>query len=92
MALYLFTLQDRNKWQKAARNLKLGQLVLVGDAKDLLTKGKYRVNRVAEIFPQMHQRKPIVKKAKMAVTNYDCDESTYVIESNFRDFFKIASK
>ena len=50
VAFYLPTLQGRNKWQEIARNLQVGELVLVGDAEDVAVRGKYRVGRIAEVF------------------------------------------
>ena len=89
MDFYLPTLRNRNKWQETVGNLKIRQLVLVGDTEDLLTKGKYRVGRVAETFPQMHHGKPIVRRAKIAVTNFDSGKGIYVVDHIFRDISKI---
>ena len=90
MDFYLPTLQGRNKWRETVGNLKIGQLVLVGDTEDLLTKGKYRVGRIAETFPQMHHGKPIVRRAKIAVTKFDSGKGTCVIDHIFRDISKFA--
>ena len=54
MIFYLPTLQGKNKWREIARNLQLGELVLVGDAEDVAVRGKYRVGRIAEVFSQIH--------------------------------------
>ena len=65
MDFYLPTLQGRNKCRETVRNLKIGQLILVGDTKDLLTKEKYRVDRVAETFPQMHREKLLLEGLRL---------------------------
>ena len=59
------------QWREIARNLQVGELVLVGDAEDVAVRGKYRVGRIAEVFSQMHQGKPLVRRAKIAVTEYN---------------------
>ena len=69
VALYLPTLQERNKWREIARNLQVGELVLVGDAEDVAVRGKYWVGRIAEVFSQMHQGKLLVRRAKIALTD-----------------------
>ena len=55
----------------------MGESVLVGDAKDVTVREKYRVGRIAEAFLQMHQGKPLVRRAKIAVTEYDSKNDLY---------------
>ena len=90
MAFYLPTLQGRNKWRESAQNLQVGDLVLVGDAEDISKRGNYRVGRISEIFPQMHHGKPIVRRAKVAVTVYDSKSDSYAIDHILRDISRIA--
>ena len=90
IGFYLPTLQGRNKWREAATNLQIGQLVLVGDSEDITKRGKYRLGRVAEVFPQLHHGKPIVRRAKIAVTVYDSATDQYTINHILRDISKIA--
>ena len=51
VASYLPTLQGRNKWRETSKNLQIGDLVSVGDSADISERGKYRVGKVAEVFP-----------------------------------------
>ena len=71
VAFYLPALQGRNKWRETSKNLQIGDLVVVGDFADISASGKYRVGRVAEVFPQMHNGNPIARRTKIAVTEYD---------------------
>ena len=71
VAFYLPTLQGRNKWRENSKNLQIGDLVLVGDSADISERGKYRVGRVAEVFPQMYYGNPIARRVKIAVTEHD---------------------
>ena len=90
VAFHLPTLQGRNKWREIARNLQVGELVLVGDAEDVAVRGKYRVGRIPEVFLQMHQGKPLVRKAKIAVTEYDSKNDLYKVGHIYRDISRIA--
>ena len=83
---FLPTLQGKNKWRETARNFKIGQLLLVGDKEDLLTKGKHRVGRVAKTFPQTNHGKPIVRRAKIAVTNFDSGKGTMSLTTHLEAF------
>ena len=85
MAFYLPILQGRNEWREAAKNLQVGELVLVGDTENISDRGKYPVGRIAKIFPQMHHGKPFVRRAKVAVTVYDLESGTYRVDHIFRD-------
>ena len=91
VAFYLPTLQGRNKWRETSKNLQIGDLVLVGDSADISKRGKYRVGRVAEVSPQMHNGNPIVWRAKIAVTEYDSKTDSYKVEHIHRDISRIAS-
>ena len=90
VAFYLPTLQGRNKWRETSKNLQIGQLVLVGDWEGFTKRGNYRVGRVAEVFPQTHHGKSIVRRAKVAITNYDPDTDQFTIDHILRDISKIA--
>ena len=90
VAFYLPTLQGRNKWRETSKNLQIGDLVLVGDSADISERGKYRVGRVAEVFPQMHNGNPIVRRAKIAVTEYDSKTDSYKVEHIYRDISRIS--
>ena len=90
MGFYLPTLQISNKWPKIAKNLQVGELVLVGDAEDVAVRGKHRVGRIAEVFSQMHHGKPLVRRAKIVVTEYDSKNDLYKVEHIYRDISRIA--
>ena len=49
-----------------------------------------RVGRIAEVFSQMHQGKPLVRRAKIAVTKYDSKNDLYKVEHIYRDISRIA--
>ena len=66
------------QWREIAKNLQVGELVLVGDAEDLAVIGKYRLSKIAEVFSQMHQVKPLVRRAKIAVTEYDSKKMIHI--------------
>ena len=84
---YLPTLQGRSKWRVHRDNLEPGQLVLVGDAEDLATRGVYRLGRIHAVHPQIRQGKKIVRRATIAVfKNTGSGEIEYVL----RDVAKIA--
>ena len=90
MDFYLSTLQGRNKWREIARNLHVGELVLVGDAEDVAVRGKYRMGRIAEAFLEIHQGKPLVRRANIAVTEYDSRNDIYKVEHIYRSISRIA--
>ena len=48
------------------------------------------MGRVAEVFPQTHHGKSIVRRAKVAITNYDPDTDQFTIDHILRDISKIA--
>ena len=80
VAFYLPTLHGRNKRRETSTKLQIGDLVLVGDSADISERGKYRVGRVAEVFPLMHNGNPNVRRAKIAVTEYDSKTDSYKVE------------
>ena len=90
VAFYLSTLQERNKWKETSKNLQIEYLILVGNSIDISEKEKYRVGKVAEVFPQMHNRNPIVRRAKIAVTEYDSKTDSYKVEYIYCDISRIA--
>ena len=53
-------------------------------------KGKYRVGRIAKVFSQIHQGKPLVRRAKIAVTEFDSKNDLYKVEHIYRDISRIA--
>ena len=67
MKSYLPTSQGRNKWRKLKRNIVSGQLVLVGDSVDLLSKGAYWLERAHRLHPQLRGEKAIVRPGTVAV-------------------------
>ena len=90
VAFYLPTLQGRNKWRETSKNLQIGDLVLVGDSADISERGKYRIRRVAEVFPQMHNGNLIVRRAEIVVTEYDSKTDSYKVEHIYREISRIA--
>ena len=90
LVFYLPTLQGKNKKRETSKNLQIGDLVLVGDSVDISERGKYRVGRVAEVFPQMHNGNPIARKAKIDVTEHDSKTDSYKVEHIYRDISRIA--
>ena len=90
VAFYLPALQGRNKWREVAENLKIGQLVMVGDAEDIGRRGHYRLGRVVEVLPQIYRGRPIVRRAKVAVTVHDPGTNSYKLDHIYRDISKIA--
>ena len=88
--LLLAYLKARNKWREAAKKLQVGELVLVGDAENISDRGKYRVDKTLEIFPQMHRGKPIVRRVKVVVTVYNLKSGTYKVDHIFRDISRNA--
>ena len=84
---YLPTLQGRSKWRVNRDNLKIGQLVLVGDAEDLAKRGVYRLGRIYAVHPQIRQGKEIVRRATVAILKHSgSGEIEYVL----RDVSNIA--
>ena len=90
VAFYLPALQGRNKWREVAENLKIGQLVMVGDAEDIGRRGHYRLGRVVEVLPQIYRGRPIVRRGKVAVTVHDPGKNSYKLDHIYRDISKIA--
>ena len=90
VAFYLLTFKGRNKWRETSKNLHIGDLALVGDSADISERGKYCVGRVAEVFPQMHNGNPIVRRAKNAATEYNSKTDSYKVEHIYRDISRIA--
>jgi len=90
LVFYLPTLQGRNKWRETAKNLEIGQLVLVGASEDIANRENYRVSQVSEVFPKMSCGKPIVRRASIAVSVYDPNSDSYKVDQIFRDISRIA--
>ena len=90
MKSYLPTLQGRNKWRELKKNLVPGQLVLVGDSADLLSKGAYRLGRVHRLHPQLRGGKEIVRWATVAVLKRNAAVGDCEIEYVLRDLSKLA--
>ena len=68
IAFYLHWLQGWKKWLKVSENLKPGQLVVTGSIEDISKRGRYKLGRIEEVIPQIRNGKPVVKRAKVAVT------------------------
>ena len=83
------TLQGRNKWRVTRNNISTGQLVLVGDAEDISSRGAYRLGRVHRVHPQWRNRKELVRRSTVAVLK-NCGDGTNKIEYILRDISKIA--
>ena len=81
---YLPTLQGRNKWRVTRNNISTGQLVLVGDAGDISSRGAYRLGGVHRVHPQWRNGKELVRRATVAVLK-DCGDGTNKIEYILRD-------
>ena len=62
----------------------------MGDAEDVAVRGKYWVGRIVEVFFQIHKRKSLVHRAKIAVTEYDTKNDSYRVEHIYRDISHIA--
>ena len=90
MKSYLPSLQGRNKWRTLQTNLVPGQLVLVGDAEDLASKGAYRLGRIHSLHPQLRKEKEIVRRATVAVLKNSSTAGNCEIEYVLRDLAKIA--
>ena len=90
MKSYLPSLQGRNKWRTLQANLEPGQLVLVGDAEDLASKGAYRLGPIHSLHPQLLKGKEIFRRATVAVLKYSCTAGNCEVEYVFRDVAKIA--
>jgi len=67
------------------KNWEICQLMLVEASEDIRNRGNYRVSRVAEIFSKMSRGKPIVRRAKIAVSVYDPNSDSYKVNHIFRD-------
>ena len=63
---------------------------MMGDAENIGRRGHYRLGRVVEVFPQIYRGRPIVRRAKVAVTVYDPGTNSYKLDLIFRDISKIA--
>ena len=87
---YLPSLQGRNKWRTLQANVVPGQLVLVGDAKDIASKGAYRLGRIHSLHPQLRKGKEIVRRATVAVLKNSSTAGNCEIEYVLRDLAKIA--
>ena len=84
------SLQGRNKWRTLQTNLEPGQLVLVGDAENLASKGAYRLGRIHSLHPQLRKGKEIVRRATVAVLKNSSTAGNCEIEYVLRDLAKIA--
>ena len=62
----------------------------MGDSADISKRGKYHVGRVAEVFLQMHNGNPYVRRPKIAMTEYDSKTESYKVEHINRDISRIA--
>ena len=62
----------------------------MGDSADISKRGKYGAGRVGKVFNQMHNGNPIVRRAKIAVTEYDSKTDSYKLEHIYRDISRIA--
>lgn len=63
---YLSRLQQRPKWVKAQKNIKVGQLVLLRDEKTILA--KWPVARILEVYPGDDKNVRVVKLEKHSVS------------------------
>ena len=91
MKVCLPSLQERNKWKSLRENLTPGQLVVIGDAEDLVYRGAYRLGRIHCLPPQIRHGKEIVCRATWAMLARNSAEnnSTPKIEYVLRDLSKL---
>ena len=82
------TVQGRNKWKALQKNLAVGQLVLVGDAKDLSHGRAYRLGRIYFLHSETRNRQ-IVCRATVAVMGKASKARTARIEYVLRDLSKM---
>ena len=92
VAFYLPMLQGRNKWRETSKNLHIGDLVLVGDSADISETGKVSCRKKSgrSFPPNAYNRNPVVRKAKIAVAEYDSKTDSYKVEQIYRDISRIA--
>ena len=90
IAFYLTWLQGRKKWLKVSENLKPGQLVVMGSLEDISKRGRYKLGRIEEVIPQIRNGKPIVRRAKVAVTKVNETTGEVIIEYVLRDVSRLA--
>ena len=90
MKSYLPSLQGRSKWRTLQTNLEPAQLVLVGDAEDLASKGAYRSGHIHSLHPQLRKGKEIVCSATVAVLKNSSTAGNCEIEYVLHDLAKIA--
>ena len=67
-----------------------GQLVILGSLDDIAKRGNYRLGRVQEVIPQFRKGKPIVRRAKVAVSKLDDTTGEVKVEYVLRDIPCIA--
>ena len=87
---YLTNLQGRKKWRTCKENLYPGQLVPVGDSKDITKRGAYRLGRIHLVHPQIRNGRELVRRANVAVLAKGSVEGPDKIEYILRDVSKIA--
>ena len=90
IAFYLPWLQGRKKWLKVSENLKPGQLVVMGSLEDISKRERYKLGRIEEVILQIRNGKPIVRRAKVAVTKVNETTREVIIEYVLRDVSRLA--
>ena len=60
--------RGEKNWLKVSEYLKPGKLVVMGSLEDISKRGRYKLGRIEEVIPQIRNGKPIVRRAKVAVT------------------------
>ena len=90
IAFYLPWVQGRKKWSKVSENLKPWLLVVMGSLEDTSKRGRYKLGRIEEVIPQIRNGKPIVRRAKVAVTKVNETTGEVIIEYVLRDVSRLA--
>ena len=89
IAFYLPWLQGRKKWLKISENLNPGQLVVMGSLEDISKRWRYKLGRMEKVIPQIRNEKPIVRRAKVALTKVNETTAEVRIEYVLQDVSRL---
>lgn len=67
---YLQTLQQRQRWTKPRRNLRVGDIVLL--AEENLPRNKWRLARINDVYPD---KDGLVRKAQLVVADHNATKT-----------------
>ena len=73
-----------------SENLKPGQLVVMGSLENISKRGRNKLERIEEVIPQIRNGKPIVRRAKGAITKVNETMWEAKIEHVLRDVSRLA--